>query len=1015
MASGSAGGSTMAQMGVVMDMEANVTNFNRNIANATKTLGNFTSYTMSYGVAAQNANKSMNNTTKSMGGFKGMMASSIMRFAAYTLAIGAAMKATQMITQYVTESITKFREFQTTMAEVSTILDDQAMDSIPQLRVGVEQLSKAYGKSANDIGNALYEILSAAIAVEDSMYLLNVAVKASIAGLTDVKTAVDILTSIMNSYGNSVAQAARISDYLFQTVIRGKLHFEDFASSIGYISPIAANAGVAFKEIAAAMSTATRMGLHLDMTTRGLALGIQNIVSPSEGAAKAARKYGVEIGPLAFRLHGLTGIMQQLHDASIKYGKHIIGEIIPNMRSLRVYAALTSDVGLAGLIEDMDLLTGSTGATATAMEKMAETSQMTANILKEQLAFSARAVGEAWNEASLSFDRFKLSIIGGADAVATFDKRIREIKKHAIEGILTLGEEPKTTPFEGFMEQFKEGFKDPLPDIQKLVSEGINFENVLTHIADKEIQMGLAGDWLKKRKEIETAEQQLSDFNAAADETIEQQVTRGFTDLLLPGDKRYAPDVETKGIVEFEAEIAKLKSELALIDGDIENVGDALNLTADDFLGLKGFMESFNDTMDFTQTTINQLTITIGNLETEVGSLGNMLDGTLGEKLDKMIQEDVILDQLEAIDAGLAGNTEGYEYLTEEMQHHIDMVVADAKAMKKLDRAVQENNLNIMKIEYAGMKNRDRLSRGQQMRIKKLQMENAKARITKLEADLKADDTEVESSESVVEEQRRLLQIQLADLRDTRDADIADLEDTITAKEVLLDEAYQNKADQLGKLELLQEGYHTALVTMQTEFSVEQLDILEGFGIDIRADLLLTQKQAEATTAAIATSVGLGYTPEPSGGGGEGGGTTGGGGINQHYVTSIDGIMGPFQPPTLGGYKVSSSSGATKDFFYNTAAEASALTDIMYSPGTNIGWNRGTQSVPYTGLAMVHKGEQISPRGNDTGESINISINLGGVAINNEMDESHFSALLSNSVRRGLIDARTGQSKMRFR
>jgi len=157
----------------------------------------------------------------------------------------------------------------------------------------------------------------------------------------------------MNSYGNSVAQAARISDYLFQTVIRGKLHFEDFASSIGYISPIAANAGVAFKEIAAAMSTATRMGLHLDMTTRGLALGIQNIVSPSEGAAKAARKYGVEIGPLAFRLHGLTGIMQQLHDASIKYGKHIIGEIIPNMRSLRVYAALTSDVGLAGLIEDM--------------------------------------------------------------------------------------------------------------------------------------------------------------------------------------------------------------------------------------------------------------------------------------------------------------------------------------------------------------------------------------------------------------------------------------------------------------------------------------------------------------------------------------------------------------------------------------------------------------------------------------------------------------------------------------
>ena len=104
-----------------------------------------------------------------------------------------------------------------------------------------------------------------------------------------------IFTTVLNSYGMSVYEATNVSDTLFQSVVRGKFQFADLESALGYVVPIAAQAGIAFEELMATLSTATRHGLHLDMAARGLAMGLQNIINPSEGAAKAAKKYAKEV------------------------------------------------------------------------------------------------------------------------------------------------------------------------------------------------------------------------------------------------------------------------------------------------------------------------------------------------------------------------------------------------------------------------------------------------------------------------------------------------------------------------------------------------------------------------------------------------------------------------------------------------------------------------------------------------------------------------------------------------
>ena len=137
------------------------------------------------------------------------------------------------------------------------------------------------------------------------------------------------------------------------------------------------------------------------MTARGLALAIQNIINPSEGAMKAARKYGIEMNGLSLRVLGLKGWFDKLKEATDEYGKGVIGELIPNMRSVRVAMVLAGEEGAKGFAEDLAYLENISGRTEVALGKIMETSQFLASQLEQELEVRLRDIGEAWDEVAL--------------------------------------------------------------------------------------------------------------------------------------------------------------------------------------------------------------------------------------------------------------------------------------------------------------------------------------------------------------------------------------------------------------------------------------------------------------------------------------------------------------------------------------------------------------------------------------------------------------------------------------
>jgi len=385
--------------------------------------------------------------------------STMMRFIGLNAVISMGTQAYQELRQWIDESVQSFRSFEMQMAEVSSILDSTTRDTLPSLEVGITQLSIRFGKSVGDMTKGLYDIVSAAFKVEDAIGLLEVATKAAIAGVTTTTSAVNTLTGVLNAYGLSAAHAGEVSDKLFQSVIRGVFTFKDLEDSLGYVTPIAANLGVSLDEVTSAMSAATRQGQHIDSVTRGLGLLLQGIADPTKEAADAARKYGIEMSATALQTHGLTGFLEQLSAAVEKYGVEILPKLIGNMRSLRVALALTGETGLKGFTDDMKLLETATGKTEDALAAMMNTQQQMANILEQSMQKIERSIGEVWSGVDIWWKKAQLwwgTLFSGGNAdaaVQTFDKAVMSIKQAWFDNLV----KPVETGDKTVLEKLKEG------------------------------------------------------------------------------------------------------------------------------------------------------------------------------------------------------------------------------------------------------------------------------------------------------------------------------------------------------------------------------------------------------------------------------------------------------------------------------------------------------------------------------------------------------------------------------
>lgn len=288
-------------------------------------------------------------------------------------------------------AVVSFAKFEKKFAQVTTLIDGQPK-KIRQLSKDLRQLSVVMGIDVLEATEAAYQAISAGRTVAQAPAFLEAAFKAAAAGASTADEAVDALTTVMNAFKSQAIDVNTASDVLFATIKAGKTTMSELAASLGQVAPVAASAGVQFKDIAAAMAAVTASGLNTAETATALKATIVGILKPSQSAAKALKSIGVSSDTLADSSLGLEDAIRKVRQAVTQNNRKLV-EFFPNVRALNGVAILAGD-GFGKFIETLKATRNATGAAETAFRKVSRTLAFQFSSVVQGAKDAFRSLGE---------------------------------------------------------------------------------------------------------------------------------------------------------------------------------------------------------------------------------------------------------------------------------------------------------------------------------------------------------------------------------------------------------------------------------------------------------------------------------------------------------------------------------------------------------------------------------------------------------------------------------------------
>ena len=207
------------------------------------------------------ANSQIDNTTKKAEGMSKKLSSAFKTAGDKITGVGKTLAPISAgVGAILGASVKGASDFNDGMAKMSTLFDT-TQTSVTDLSKEFLDLSNKTGLSATELAEAGYQALSAGQNVETVGKFVETAGNLAKAGFTSTTTAVDVLTTAMNAYGEGAGTAEEISNKLVRTQNLGKTTVDELASSMGKIIPTASSMGVNIDNLTSGYVSLTKQGI----------------------------------------------------------------------------------------------------------------------------------------------------------------------------------------------------------------------------------------------------------------------------------------------------------------------------------------------------------------------------------------------------------------------------------------------------------------------------------------------------------------------------------------------------------------------------------------------------------------------------------------------------------------------------------------------------------------------------------------------------------------------------------
>ena len=306
------------------------------------------------------------------------------------LLAGAAIAAA---TIFAKRSVGSFLSFDRALSEVSTLIEGTETE-IRFLDNSAKELAATFGGTATQQVEAFYQAISAgAGSVEEANKLLQTANTLAVAGVTDITTSVDLLTTTINAYGRGNLTAAKASDILFTGVRAGKTTVDEMNVAMGRLLASTVPVGIGLEETTAALATLTASGIKTAEASTAIVAAISNIAQPSEQASAVAKQLGLDFSATALETLGLAGFLEELR---LKTGGSSVAlrELFGSVRGFGAIFTLLNNEGKK-FNETLGQIEVASGATNLAFAKVSETLSQRFNTQMAILSNFALEVGGA--------------------------------------------------------------------------------------------------------------------------------------------------------------------------------------------------------------------------------------------------------------------------------------------------------------------------------------------------------------------------------------------------------------------------------------------------------------------------------------------------------------------------------------------------------------------------------------------------------------------------------------------
>lgn len=583
----------------------------------------------------------------------------------------------------ISECVEVAEQFEYAMAKVQSIAQVGSED-YNRMSQGIREVAVQMGYSTGEIAEATYQAISASVDASQAVGFVADASKLARAGFTETTSAVDVLTTAINAYGQEANTTAHIADDLITTQNLGKTTVNELAESLGTVIPTASALGVSLDQLSSMYVLMTKQGINTANATTYIRAMMNELSDSSKDVSKYLGELtGHTFGELMSQGYTLGDVMKILGDSvdgNSESFKNLFGNVRAGLGALSLY-----NQGADAFNDTLQKMQDNAGATDKAFEIMADTAVMTNERFQASAENLKIAVGESLSPTIDEFKKKGINVLNFFTEVAEKNPALVQALTGAAAAISAVA--VAATAAAGAIAILRAGFGDITGVLQVAGAAGVVGGMAALALAADDATEAISreADALAKTHEASTKTssdhtkniahvreladryKELASQTGITDEALEEQ-NRIVTELnaTVPGlnlsyrDSKYAMQEMTDATDDY---IDSLIRELAY-QNNIEDITAAYKEQAE----AEKIVQEASEELEAAQKDLDEANELLKNGVTEAASAYDAAQGRIAELNEKQKEAQDIYDENAQKIEALSGAIEEYNKQNQEAE-----------------------------------------------------------------------------------------------------------------------------------------------------------------------------------------------------------------------------------------------------------------------------------------------------------------------------------------------------------